>query len=134
MYIETTLPNPGALCCFSLRLTCAGNPLLLPACVCWGTHHQVRRIADKSYTLEAWWYDNLRDRLPIPQPKSYWTGCEHAADSTQELGNYGVLMGWLGDDLVKAPQSDGVTEMQNSTPPHPPRLPQYTVGYVGCVY
>ena len=49
---------------------------------------EVRRIADKSYTLEAWWYDNIRDRLPIPQPKCYWTGCESAADTSTDFGQY----------------------------------------------
>ena len=45
-----------------------------------------RALADKSYSLEATWYEEIRDRLPIPQPKIYWTGCESPADPTAEMG------------------------------------------------
>lgn len=59
------------------------------------------------------WYERLRNKLPVVQPKLYWSGCEPPADPVNELGHYGLLIEYLGDDLVKAEQADGVTELQN---------------------
>ena len=69
-----------------------------------------RILSDQSYTLECKWYEELRDRMPIPQPKIWWTGAESPADPSQEFGVYGVLMEWLGDDLKKVETADGITE------------------------
>jgi hypothetical protein len=69
-----------------------------------------RILADKSYCLEAIWYEKLRDLLPIPQPKLWWSGCESPANPAEDLGVYGVLMEWLGDDLKKVETQDGTTE------------------------
>lgn len=73
---------------------------------------KMRALADRSYCLEAYWYDHLRDRVPIAQPKGYWSGCDSAEDPTQEFGTYGVLMEYLGDDLKKADMQKGMTELE----------------------
>ena len=70
----------------------------------------MRQLADKSYCLECSWYEQLRDRLPIPQPRLFWSGAESPADPSKDLGVYGVLIEWLGDDLKKVDLKDGVTE------------------------
>jgi hypothetical protein len=35
-----------------------------------------RILSDRSYRLECTWYEEIRDRLPIPQPKLFWSGAE----------------------------------------------------------
>jgi hypothetical protein len=71
---------------------------------------RMRELADKSYCLEATWYEEIRDLLPVPQPKLYWSGCESPANPSEDMGVYGVLMEWLGDDLKKVETQDGITE------------------------
>ena len=54
------------------------------------TAGKMRALADRSFSLEAYWYDpqiGLRDRVPIPQPKGYWTRSENAEDPSQDLGH-----------------------------------------------
>jgi hypothetical protein len=48
----------------------------------------IRALADKSYCLEASWYEEIRDRLPIAQPKIWWTGCDSPQNPQEELGVY----------------------------------------------
>eukprot|EP01048_Picozoa_sp_COSAG05_P016556 COSAG05_NODE_2145_length_3481_cov_4.068007_2_plen_339_part_00 len=70
----------------------------------------MRQLADKSYTLECKWYEEIRDLLPIAQPKLYWSGAESPANPSEDLGVYGVLMEYLGDDLKKVELESGITE------------------------
>lgn len=60
----------------------------------------MRVLANRSYELEAYWYDNIRDHLPIPQPKGYWTGVEPPADRLNDMGTYGVLMEYVNCPTV----------------------------------
>jgi hypothetical protein len=73
---------------------------------------KMRALADRSYCLEAYWYDHLRDRVPIAQPKGFWSGCDSHEDPSAEFGTYGVLMEYLGDDLKKADMTKGMTELE----------------------
>eukprot|EP00041_Stephanoeca_diplocostata_P015131 m.286815 g.286815 ORF g.286815 m.286815 type:complete len:405 (+) comp19937_c1_seq20:211-1425(+) len=59
----------------------------------------MRWTGNKSYTLETKWYSEIRDVLPVPQPKCYWTGVQPCEDLENDLGDFGVLIEWLGDDL-----------------------------------
>jgi|EP01046_Picozoa_sp_COSAG06_P016028 hypothetical protein len=70
----------------------------------------MRVLSDRSYTLECTWYEQIRDRLPVPQPKLYWSGAESPANPTKDFGVYGVLMEWLGDDLKIVEGADGISE------------------------
>lgn len=94
-----------------------------------------RILSDRSYRLECTWYEEIRDRLPIPQPKLFWSGAEspsnpgalvlrrcdlcaclrscclvRAASAAKDFGVYGVLMEWLGDDLKLVHTADGISE------------------------
>jgi hypothetical protein len=69
----------------------------------------MRVVANKSFALECIWYEKIRDRLPCPQPKLYWQGFELPEDLENDLGHFGVMMEWLGDDLKKVEVANGCT-------------------------
>jgi len=69
-----------------------------------------RVLCDKSYVLECKWYEEIRDLLPVAQPKLYWSGFESPANPAMDFGVYCVLMEYLGDDLKKAETEDGISE------------------------
>ena len=38
------------------------------------------------------WYEEVRGRLPVPQPRCFWTGFEPPADAAEDFGHYGVCV------------------------------------------
>jgi hypothetical protein len=54
-------------------------------------HFELSRCWASALTVGYCRYGCVRDRLPIPQPKGYWSGIESPEDTTKDMGSYGVL-------------------------------------------
>eukprot|EP00035_Acanthoeca_spectabilis_P011328 m.199228 g.199228 ORF g.199228 m.199228 type:complete len:450 (-) comp15312_c0_seq4:62-1411(-) len=74
---------------------------------------QLRVIANKCYTIEAFFYNELRDKMPIPLPKTYWAGATQPENPREEFGHYGILIEHLGDDVIKLSATDATSDWQH---------------------
>ena len=51
------------------------------------------------YICEAYFYSEYRAACPVPTCEFYWGEVEYPEDPSTTVGNYGLLIEYLGDDL-----------------------------------
>lgn len=64
------------------------------------------------YICESYFYEDYRPNLTAACPKFYWGECEYPADPEHEVGSYGLMIEYMGDDLKMFTVADGIPVME----------------------